>query len=144
MNLLNNSHSMHFSVSFISQRKRPSIIFPFLSSTSISIQPPLEHGNRVRGIRRPRLCHVPMLNNASSLHPINICQRNGFLARLINTHVGETDVVVEALSEHGGGDIWDDWERDSKSAFRTVEESLDSLGRKPGRYSSRTYGRAYT
>lgn len=64
----------------------------------------LEHGDWVRGIRRSRLRHVPMLNNAGSIHPVNVRQRNGFLVRLIDTHVDESDVVVEALSEHRGGD----------------------------------------
>ena len=71
----------------------------------------LEHGNWVRGIRRPGLCHVPMLNDASSIHPVNVRQRNGFLVRLIDTHVDEADIVVEALSEHRGGDERDDWIR---------------------------------
>lgn len=64
----------------------------------------LEHGNWVRGIRRPRLRHVPMLNDAGPIHPVDVRQRNGFLVRLIDTHVDEADVVVEALSEHRGGD----------------------------------------
>ena len=74
----------------------------------VSVQPLLEHGDRVGGIRRPRLRHVPVLDNACPLHPVNVCQRNGFLARLVHTHVDEADVVVETLAEDCGRHKRDD------------------------------------
>ena len=95
-----------------------SIFFPV---GFVSIQRPSEHRNRVRGISGSRLCHVPVLNNTRSVHPINVCQRNGFLTRNINPHVDETNVVVEVLTENCGGNERDDCQRNLRSVFRTVE-----------------------
>lgn len=84
-------------------------IFKLISSPpSVSVQRPLEHRNRVRGIRRPRLRHVPMLNKTRPIHPINVCQRNGFLARRIDTDVDEADIVVEAVAQDHGRNKRDD------------------------------------
>lgn len=49
-----------------------------------------------------------MLNNTCPIHPVNVCQRNGFLVCLIDTHVDEADVVIEALAEDHGGHKRDD------------------------------------
>lgn len=84
------------------------VSFHFLSSPPICIPPPLEHRNRVRGIRRPRLRHVPMLNKARPLHPINVRQSNGLHAQLINTNMDEADAVIEAMSEDYRGYKGDD------------------------------------
>lgn len=56
-----------------------------------------------------------MLNDAGPIHPVDVRQRNGFLVRLVDTHVDEADVVVEALSEHRGGDERNDWTRAPRS-----------------------------
>ena len=49
-----------------------------------------------------------MLDNACPVHSVNVGQRNRLLARLVDTHVDEADVVVEAVAEDGGGDEGDD------------------------------------
>lgn len=49
-----------------------------------------------------------MLNDTRPIHPVNVCQRNGFLVRLIDTHVDEADVVIEALAEDDRGHERDD------------------------------------
>lgn len=93
-----------------------SIQMPSLSISSLfppwtSIKPPLEHRNRIRSIRRPRLRHVPMLNKARPIHPVNVRQRNGLLVCLIDAHVDEADVVVEAMAEDYGGHERNDCKR---------------------------------
>lgn len=107
---------------------------PLLSFPLTSIWPPLEHRNRVCGIRRPRLRHVPMLNKACSVHPVNVCQRNGFLVHLIDTHVDEADVVIEAVAEHYRGDKRDDYKELGVSTSTLFEEPLRSCaGSRRGR-----------
>ena len=49
-----------------------------------------------------------MLDDACPVHPVNVRQRDRLLARLVDTHVDEADVVVEAVAEDGGGDEGDD------------------------------------
>lgn len=92
---------------------------PFFFSSLLSpIRPPLKHRNRVRGIRRPCLRHVPMLDQARPLHPVNVRQSNGLLARLIYTNVDEADAVVEAMSEDCGRYKRDDCKSTWNQPFR--------------------------
>lgn len=100
--------------------RRVSLLFPF---HCISVQPPLEHRNRVCGIRRPRLRHVPMLNKACALHPINVRQRNWLLARLIHTHVDEANVVIEAVTEDYGRHKRNDCRDTRSQPFRAVRRA---------------------
>ena len=81
------------------------------SSPSILVGPSLEQGNRVGGISRQILRHVPMLNNACPLHPVNVRQRKRRLTHLIDTHVGEADIVVETLTEDYEWHIGNDCQR---------------------------------
>ena len=59
-----------------------------------------------------------MLNKACAVHPVNICQRDGFLVHLIDAHVDEADVVVEAVTE--------DYRRYERDDCERVEISLSA------------------
>ena len=50
-----------------------------------------------------------MLDDAGAIHAVDVGEGDGFLARLVDAHVDEADVVVEGLAEDGGGDEGDDW-----------------------------------
>ena len=91
------------------------------SSPSMLVEPCSEQGNRVRGISRQILRHVPMLNNACPLHPVNVRQRKRRLALLVDTHVGEANIIVETLTEDYEGHIGNDCQKKLQvSTFRAV------------------------
>lgn len=115
------SRSMHLSVSILHSIALLSV--RFFSSPSVCVPSPLEHGNWVRGVRGPRLRHVPMLDNACPIHPVNVCQRNWLLVHLIDTHVDEADVVVEALAEDYVGHKRDNCKRTRSQPFRATRIS---------------------
>ena len=100
--------TFHYMYPSVLSSNTPAESSTFIPVGFVSVQPASEHRNRIGGISGSRLCHVPVLNNARSIHPINVCQRNGFFARNINTHVDETDVVVEVLTKNCGGNERDD------------------------------------
>lgn len=52
-----------------------------------------------------------MLNKACAVHPVNVCQRDRFLVRLIDTHMDEADIVIEAVTEDYRRNIRDDCSR---------------------------------
>ncbi len=68
----------------------------------------LEHGNRVRRICWPRLCHVPMLDDASTVHTIYVGQSNWFLISLVDPDVSKSDVAVKAHTEDSRGHVRND------------------------------------
>lgn len=68
---------------------------------------PLKHGNRVRRVRRPRLRHIPMLNNAGPIHAVDIRQRN-WLWLLIDPDMDQADVAVEVVAQHIEGGVRED------------------------------------
>lgn len=69
-----------------------------------------------------------MLNKTCPIHPVNVCQRNGFLVHLIDTHVDEADVVVEAVAEDYGGDKRNDCKRTRSQLSRTVRRTSVCAG----------------
>ena len=101
----------HDTVLSIHSNAQLSTSSPLRPHPTTSIQSPLEHCYRVRGIRRSRLGHIPMLNNACAIHPVNVCQRNGFRARRIDTYVNQTNIVIEALTEDYKRDKREDCKR---------------------------------
>lgn len=119
----------HITISLLHSNAQFSISSSLLSYPTTSIQPPLEHRNRVRGIRRPRLRHVPMLNKTCAIHPVNICQGNGFLVHLIDTHVDEADVIIEAMTQNYRGNKRDDCQENPKSAISAAFEKASCPNR---------------